>query len=213
MDLCDQNRTQITRLTELKYSQPSRDSKGRKLNRKIHIYQGGFNNEVDEMLGGDIITEKEATLCLLDQRTFECHWQSIEKLASYEKSGNKIEQFYFLANGWLERALAAQKDTAVLARWWGRDAYRRACRWSRLSNATLICSRSRTRLRTNRKDLFRNNPAHIFEQDEEVHGICRVGDEIKMFVETSGLFVFCMHSQGAYTRDLGGLQRALHRIP
>jgi three-Cys-motif partner protein len=119
--LCDQNRNQMTRLTELKNSQPSHDSKGRKLNRKIHTYHGDFNHKVDEILGNDTITEKEATFCLLDQRTFECHWRTIEKLASYKKSGNKIEIFYFLANGWLERALAAQKDTDVLARWWGRD--------------------------------------------------------------------------------------------
>ena len=45
----------------------------------------------------------------------------MEKLAKYKASGHKIEIFYFLANGWLERALAAQKDLDVLARWWGRD--------------------------------------------------------------------------------------------
>jgi three-Cys-motif partner protein len=129
--LCDENRTQITRLTELKDSQPSRDSKGRKLNRKIQIYHGDFNSKVDEILSGNTITEKEATFCLLDQRTFECHWQSIEKLASYKKSGNKIEIFYFLANGWLERALAAQKDTDVLARWWGRDDWTQLRQMSR----------------------------------------------------------------------------------
>ncbi len=41
--------------------------------------------------------------------------------------------------------------------------------------------------------LFRDNPAHIFEQNEEVHGICRGGDEIEIFVEAPSLFVFCMH--------------------
>ena len=87
--------------------------KGRKLNRNIHIYHGDFNAKVDEILGGGTISEKEATFCLLDQRTFECQWKTIEKLAAYKKSGNKIEIFYFLANGWLERALAAQKEEGV----------------------------------------------------------------------------------------------------
>jgi three-Cys-motif partner protein len=121
LHLCDEKKGQVDRLTELKKLQPTHDSKGRKLNRNIHIYHGDFNQRVDDILGGGTISEKEATFCLLDQRTFECQWQSIAKLASYKKTGNKIELFYFLANGWLERALAAQKDTEVIAQWWGRD--------------------------------------------------------------------------------------------
>ena len=57
----------------------------------------------------------------MDQRTFECQWATLEKLARYKPSGHKIEIFYFLANGWLERALAAQRDLDVLVRWWGRN--------------------------------------------------------------------------------------------
>jgi three-Cys-motif partner protein len=120
--LCDQKKAQINRLEQLKKVQPICDSKGRKLYRKIHIYQGDFNSKIDDVLAHGNISQKQATFCLLDQRTFECHWASIEKIANYKKKPeNKIELFYFLANGWLERALAAQKDTEVLARWWGRD--------------------------------------------------------------------------------------------
>lgn len=119
--LCDQNKAQIARLEELKKVQPICDSKGRKLYRKIHIYQGDFNAKIDEILANANISQKQATFCLLDQRTFECQWQTVEKLAHYKQSTNKIELFYFLANGWLERALHAQKDLDVLARWWGRD--------------------------------------------------------------------------------------------
>jgi three-Cys-motif partner protein len=139
--LCDEKRSQIGRLTELKNSQPARDTKGRKLNRKIHIYHGDFNSKVDEILGGATITEKEASFCLLDQRTFECWWQSIEKLASYKKSGNKIEIFYFLANGWLERALAAQKNTDVLERWWGRSDWTQLRQMSREERRDALVAR------------------------------------------------------------------------
>jgi hypothetical protein len=104
--LCDESRSQVARLMELKNEQPTRGGKGRKLNRNIHIYHGDFNAKVDEILAGGTISEKEATFCLLDQRTFECQWKAIEKLAAYKKSGNKIEIFYFLANGWLERVKA-----------------------------------------------------------------------------------------------------------
>ena len=61
--------------------------------------------------------------------------------------------------------------------------------------------------------LFRHDPAQIFEQNEQVHGICGRGDEIKVFVKTPRLFVFRVHSQGAYSGYLGRLQRALHRVP
>jgi three-Cys-motif partner protein len=135
--LCDESRDQVARLTELKNEQPTRDAKGRKLNRNIHIYHGDFNAKVDEILGGGTISEKEATFCLLDQRTFECQWKAIEKLAAYKKSGNKIEIFYFLANGWLERALAAQKEEGVVERWWGRDD------WTQLRQMSRECSGER----------------------------------------------------------------------
>lgn len=119
--LCDAKSAQVALLEELKKAQPLIDAKGRKLYRKIHIYQGDFNQIVNEILAKGDISQKQATFCLLDQRTFECQWRSVEKLAFYKKSGNKIELFYFLANGWLERALHAQKDLDVLSAWWGRD--------------------------------------------------------------------------------------------
>jgi len=119
--LCDASAGQIKHLEALKSSQSSTDSKGRKVNRDITIYSGDFNKQVDDILNAGTISETEATFCLLDQRTFECEWATVEKLARYKKSGMKIELFYFLANSWLNRALSAQKDTERLARWWGRD--------------------------------------------------------------------------------------------
>ena len=145
--LCDRNQSQVARLEELKDAQPSHDSKGRKLNRTIDIYKGDFNTRIAEILGAGTIAEKEATFCLLDQRTFECHWQTIEMIASYKKSGNKIEVFYFLANGWLERALAAQKDTEVLARWWGREDWIQLRQMSRDERRDAIVGRLRHELR------------------------------------------------------------------
>jgi three-Cys-motif partner protein len=119
--LCDNERSQIVFLEELKASQPLVDDSGAKICRDINIYDGDFNSKVGEILRSSDITEKEATFCLLDQRTFECDWATVEKLARFKTAGHKIELFYFLANGWLERALAAQKDLDKLARWWGND--------------------------------------------------------------------------------------------
>jgi hypothetical protein len=53
---------------------------------------------------------------LLDPRTFEGQWSTVEALAAH-KGSHKIEIFYFLPQGWFDRALAAQRDLAVLKRW------------------------------------------------------------------------------------------------
>lgn len=119
--LCDANRSQVKRLKQLKAEQPLTDDSGKPINRSINIYHGDFNKKIDEILGPGEISGSEATFCLLDQRTFECDWATVEKIARYKTTGNKIELFYFLANGWLERALSGQKDFDKLARWWGRD--------------------------------------------------------------------------------------------
>jgi hypothetical protein len=85
------------------------------------IYEGNFNVRVRELLDKYPIRPQEATFCLLDQRTFECRWATVKAVAEHKKMGNKIELFYFLPIFWLGRALAAQKDTAVLTAWWGRS--------------------------------------------------------------------------------------------
>jgi len=120
--LCDEKRSQVKLLEQLKAAQPSRD---------IHVYRGDFNVKIDEMLKASNITEKEATFCLLDQRTFECQWRTVQKIARYKTTGHKIELFYFLANGWLERALAGQKDLDVLERWWGQEDWTELRRMNR----------------------------------------------------------------------------------
>jgi three-Cys-motif partner protein len=120
--LCDEKRSQVKLLEQLKAAQPSRD---------IHVYRGDFNVKIDEMLKASNITEKEATFCLLDQRTFECQWRTVQKIARHKTAGHKIELFYFLANGWLERALAGQKDLDVLERWWGQEDWTELRRMNR----------------------------------------------------------------------------------
>jgi three-Cys-motif partner protein len=119
--LCDANRNQVKRLEALKAAQPQNDDAGKPINREIRIYNGDFNLTIDSILSTGEISEKEATFCLLDQRTFECDWATVEKIARYKKFGHKIELFYFLATGWLERAFSGQRDMSKRARWWGRD--------------------------------------------------------------------------------------------
>jgi three-Cys-motif partner protein len=94
--------------------------------REIETCYGDFNVEVIKLLGSGRIGQREATFCLLDQRTFECHWNTIQRIAKYkEAGGNKIELFYFLAASWLRRAISAVKNERILRDWWGRDDWLR----------------------------------------------------------------------------------------
>jgi three-Cys-motif partner protein len=92
--------------------------------RRVTVLEGDFNEKVYDILNSGQITEKTATFALLDQRTFECEWRTVQALSRHKQSGNKIEIFYFLATGWIDRSLAAVKspDTKKkVDRWWGRS--------------------------------------------------------------------------------------------
>lgn len=125
--LCELTRKGTNALKRLVERQPeSRDKKGRKLYRNIEVWAGDFNLNIDAILESGKITQKEATFCLLDQRTFECHWCTLQKLAGYKKPPHtKIELLYFLGVGWLHRAFSGIRQKQKLERWWGRNDYDR----------------------------------------------------------------------------------------
>lgn len=111
--LCEQSRKGYDALASLKESQAA--VKGR----SIGLYHGDFNESIGEILNSGSIKEKDASFCLLDQRTFECQWKTLESLASFTKDKFKIELFYFLGSGWLHRAISQQSDKTVIDAWWG----------------------------------------------------------------------------------------------
>ena len=84
---CDNDPGQVRHLQRLKAQHPDRH---------IEVFQGDFNRKVKQVLERGAIDEKEAAFCLLDQRTNECRWETVRRLASHKK-GLKIELFYFLA--------------------------------------------------------------------------------------------------------------------
>lgn len=115
--LCDQNSAKFKALEALKKALPYQR------NRSVQLYEGDFNEKVDEILKSNYISEREATFALLDQRMFECHWNTVEKLAA-KKNGMKIELFYFFGYGWAKRALAGvTKNNDTIRLWWGRDDF------------------------------------------------------------------------------------------
>jgi len=124
--LCELRKKSVKALEALVQEQPRTDTKGRKLQRKIEICPGDFNTSIDEILKSQSITQKEATFCLLDQWTFECHWDTLKKLAGYKQApNNKIELLYFLGVGWMHRAFSGiRKNTEKAEKWWGRPDWR-----------------------------------------------------------------------------------------
>ena len=116
--------------------------------RKIHVVQGDFNETVADVLAKAGIKEKTATFALLDQRTFECSWATVQRLAQH-KAERKIEIFYFLATGWLERAMVASRRPSTLQlieRWWGGPDWAALRSMSGLDRAQLVAKRFRDEL-------------------------------------------------------------------
>ncbi|MDH7639976.1 three-Cys-motif partner protein TcmP [Sphingomonas oryzagri] len=111
--------------------------------RRIEVLPGDFNERVHDILGAGTITPKTATFALLDQRGFECDWATVQAIAGH-KTTHKIEIFYFLATGWLDRSIAAVRrpETAErLTRWWGRDDWRDLRKVSSAERGPLLAER------------------------------------------------------------------------
>lgn len=115
--LCELNKAKVKRLEDLKKSQPQKPK------RTIEIVHGDCNIEIPQYLTKNPIPEKKATFCLLDQRTFECHWETVKFIAEHKREGMKIEQFYFLANSWMDRSFAGTKNIENIRAWWGGDGW------------------------------------------------------------------------------------------
>lgn len=94
-------------------------------NRKINIFLGDSNDTLPKFLSENPIRDKEATFCLLDQRSTECAWDTVRTVAAHKNRPDvlKIEIFYFLAQGWLDRSIRSwstdQKQRGL--QWWGRE--------------------------------------------------------------------------------------------
>lgn len=111
--------------------------------RSISLVRGDFNVTVNDVLGSGIIKESTATFCLLDQRTFECQFETVRRLAEH-KTERKIELFYFLATGWLDRALAAVTvSRGQVEKWWGGTGWDKLLGMDGTARADLFCKRFR----------------------------------------------------------------------
>lgn len=107
----------VALLEKLREQQPPKQKGEAK--RVIKVFSGDVNKRIQEVLNTTDVKLNDATFCLLDQRTFECDWETVRKIALYKAAGNKIELFYFLPMAWLDRALNGLKGETKKLSWWG----------------------------------------------------------------------------------------------
>jgi three-Cys-motif partner protein len=140
--LCEQDRSKIPALESLALEHREKGP----ANRHIEVMPGDFNASVAAILASGGIRDSEATFCLLDQRTFECHWATVQALAAHKRSAHKIEQFYFLGTKWMDRAFSGLKDMSVVERWWGRADWQALFAARQSQRAELLVARFREEL-------------------------------------------------------------------
>ncbi len=137
--LCEADDKKVAKLKALQDALP------KIRNRTIDIVPGDFNANVAGILARSGIDDKTATFCLLDQHTFECEWRTLVTLSKH-RADYKIELFYFLATGWLDRSMAGVKDKSILERWWGGADYARLQGMPSRDRMLLFCERMKSEL-------------------------------------------------------------------
>jgi three-Cys-motif partner protein len=151
--LCDLSTKGVKHLEDLQAAHTAPEIRPK---RRITVLAGDFNKRVSEILQSGKITEKTATFALLDQRTFECEWQTVEALSRH-KVGNKIELFYFFPTGWIDRSLAAVKrpeKREEVERWWGRPDWTALRGMDGLERARKVASRFEQELGYGKAEVF-----------------------------------------------------------
>jgi three-Cys-motif partner protein len=110
----------------------------------ITVHGGDTNQTLATVLPMGSIGSKEATFCLVDQRTTECSWSSVEHLAALKGGEYKPEIFYFLAQSWLNRTLKTRSTEVAIQQtteWWGRPDWMSLIDMSLPARATHLAKR------------------------------------------------------------------------
>lgn len=139
--LCDLDPDGVALLEQIKLEH---HEKGR----RVEVVPGDFNRTIDSILNSGRITEKKATFALLDQRTFECEWDTVRRISEHKKT-TKIEIFYFFPTGWIDRSMAGTKTDQgkeIAKRWWGDDSWSGLRGLNSVERANLVARRFREEL-------------------------------------------------------------------
>lgn len=110
----------------------------------IEVVHGNTNEAIRTALPAGCLGGREATFCLIDQRTTECHWETCVYLSRLKSEGYKPELFYFFAQAWLNRALKSRTTDLSLEQtdaWWGGDGWKVLLTMDPLGRAQLLADR------------------------------------------------------------------------
>jgi len=162
--LFELDNSQVELLNQMLASQLPRNKQKKEPKRKVEIYPGNFNENIVKMLAEYPIRDKEPAFCLLDQRTFECDWESVRTIAAHKKGGNKIEIFYFFPEGWINRSIAALKidKDEKLQKWWGNSSWIELTKLQGALRAQYVCDRFKSEFKY--KHVY---PFPIYEKKDE----------------------------------------------
>lgn len=139
--LCDRDPKGVALLEEIKTAQTLPK-------RRIEVLPGDFNERIYDILGAGTIKPRTAAFALLDQRSFQCDWATVRTIAGHKQT-HKIEVFYFLATGWLDRSIATVSRPETIERlnkWWGGDDWRDLRKFSSAERGPLVAERFRSEL-------------------------------------------------------------------
>lgn len=95
--------------------------------RRVNVIQGDFNAELHRFLYAKALHRDTAVFALLDQRSTECHWSTVQRLASRRGRRAKIELMYFCPTAWIHRSLKTRRlanSVENLDLWWGDNSWR-----------------------------------------------------------------------------------------
>src|SRR5262249_19328485 len=135
-------------ITKMCDSQPPPDRKKGEPKRRFNIVPGDFNQNIHNVLSDHPVKQREAAFCLLDQRTLECDWSSVQAVAMHKQANNKIELFYFLPHAWVDRTVAALGNRdAVMVKWWGGDGWKEWLTLRGIERAQFACRRFKEELK------------------------------------------------------------------
>lgn len=136
--LCDVDTKGLAQLRSLKSKHHTKPK-----SRRVFVLEGDFNKTVQNILKSGRLTRRAAIFALLDQRTTECHWATVQALAA-RKGRTKIELLYFMGTSWLHRSLtqsSTPKRLAEIARWWGDETWKELVELKQHEIAGVMASR------------------------------------------------------------------------
>jgi three-Cys-motif partner protein len=139
----EQDQSKVKTLERMTSTQPQRAKNEPK--RTFKTYPGDFNSNIHQMLSEFPVPDQEAAFCLLDQRTFECKWSSVQAVATHKRGGNKIELFYFLANSWMDRSISGLNDPeGEMKKWWGDATWKKLIERRGIERGLYLAERFKT---------------------------------------------------------------------